>query len=146
MTEKKNICGKVARILNSRELVINCGTNLGVEIGMYFDVLDQKGEDIRDPDTNEVLGSIERPKVRVKVNKVQKKICVAATYKKTEINTGGQGFGIAGFANALMPPKWVAKYETLKTEEQTWENLSEEESFVKIGDPVVQVIESANDD
>ena len=146
MNEKKKICGKVAQILNSRELVINLGTKQGVELGMYFDVLDQKGQEIRDPDTNEVLGSIERPKVRVKVTKVQDKVCIAATYKKTEVNIGGRSFGIGGFANALMPPKWVTKYETLKTDEQTWEDLSEEESYVKIGDPVVQVIESENDD
>ncbi len=145
MNEKKTICGKVAQILNSRELVINLGTEQGVELGMYFDVLDPKGQEIRDPVTREVLGSIDRPKVRVKVTKVQVKICIASTYKKTEINLGGEGFGIGGFANALMPPKRVIKYETLKTDEQTWEDLSEEESYVKIGDPVVHVIKSEND-
>ncbi len=38
-----------------------------------------------------------------------------------------------------MPPKWVTKYETLKTEEKTWEDLDEEASYVKVGDPVIQV-------
>ena len=140
MNEKKPIRGKVARILNSRELVINLGTEQGVVIGMTFDVLDPKGEDIKDPDTGEILGSVERPKVRVKVNNVQDKICVASTYKKTEINVGGSGFGIGGFADYLMRPKWITKYESLKTEEKTWEDLSEEKSYVKTGDPVVQVI------
>jgi len=40
-----------------------------------------------------------------------------------------------------MPPKWVANYETLKTEEKTWEDLSEKESYVKTGDPVIQVFD-----
>ena len=31
----------------------------------------------------------------------------------------------------------VTKYETLKTDEKTWEDLSESESYVKTGDPVV---------
>ena len=40
----------------------------------------------------------------------------------------------------LMPPEWTTDYvETLKTEEKTWEDLDEEESYVKVGDPVVQV-------
>lgn len=146
MNEKKTICGRVAQILNSRELVINLGTEQGVEFGMYFDVLDPKGQEIKDPVTKKVLGSIDRPKVRVKVTKVQAKICIASTYKKTEVNIGGHGVGIGGFANALMPPKLVIEYETFKTDEQTWEDLSEEESYVKIGDPVVQVIETENDD
>lgn len=145
MNDKNNICGKVAQILNSRELVINLGTEQGVELGMYFDVLDKKGQEIRDPVTKEVLGSIDRPKVRVKVTKLQIKICIAATYKKTIVNKGGT-FAMGGFANALISPKLVTKYETFKTDERTWEDLSEEESYVKIGDPVVQVIESENAD
>jgi hypothetical protein len=40
-----------------------------------------------------------------------------------------------------MPPRWITKYETLRTEEKTWEDLDEKDSYVKVGDPVVQVIE-----
>jgi hypothetical protein len=135
------IRGKVARILNSRELAINVGSKDGVVVGMHFDVLDPKGEDIKDPDTGEILGSLERPKVRVQVVKVQDSLSVASTYKKHEVNVGGTGgLGITGFAQLFMPPKYVTKYETLKTIEKTWEDLDEKESYVKTGDPVVQVI------
>ena len=48
------IRGKVARVLNSREIAINLGSTNGVVVGMHFDVVDSK-EDIRDPDTKEVL-------------------------------------------------------------------------------------------
>lgn len=135
--------GKVARILDSRNLVINIGSQQGVTLGMYFDVMDPKGEDIRDPDTHEILGSLERPKLRVRIIDVKERLSVASTYKKKKINVGGQGtpfYLAASLGQLLMPPKWVTQYETLKTTEQTWENLSEEESFVKTGDPVVQVI------
>jgi hypothetical protein len=137
------IRGKVARILTSRELVINVGMREGVTVGMYFDVMDPKGEDVTDPDTLEVLGSIPRPKVRVQVTTVQERLAVATTFKKTQVNVGGRGTAFAataGIAELLTPPKWVTKYETLKTHEKTWEDLDEKESFVKIGDPVVQVI------
>jgi len=135
------IRGKVARILNSRDLVINVGSRDGVIVGTYFDVLDPKGEDIQDPDTGEVLGSVERPKVRVQVVKVQERLSVASTYKTRQVNVGGQGGDLGGrLAELFMPPKYVTKYETLKTTERTWEDLDESESYVKIGDPVVQVV------
>ena len=137
------IRGKVARILNSREVAINRGQSDGVKEGMYFDILDPTSEDIKDPDTKAVLGSLSRPKVRVKVTRVEEKLCVASTYKTHRVNIGGTAQGLAfptGFAKALLPPQWIVKHETLKTQEQTWESLDEEESYVKTGDPVVQVI------
>jgi len=134
--------GKVARILDTRNLVINLGAKHGVIVGMYFDVLDPKGEDIRDPDTGEILGSLERPKVRVQIVKTEERLSVAATFKKKTVNIGGRGgLAVSGLAEMFMPPKHVTKYETLKTTEKTWEDLDESDSYVKTGDPVVQVLE-----
>jgi len=114
------IRGKVARILNSRVLVINVGTQSGVSTGMFFDVLDPKGEDITDPDTGHVLGSIARPKVRVQVTAVQEHLAVAATFRTEKVNIGGKGPNYSfGFAEMLLPPKFVTKHETLKTTEKT---------------------------
>lgn len=146
------IRSKVARVLNSREIVIAAGSDQGVRVGMYFDVLDLKGEDIRDPDTGEVLGSIDRPKVRVRITQVQERLSVASTFKKEKINVGGTGHGLESFGSigllsrALMPPKYVTRYQTLKTDEKTWEDLDEEQSYVKTGDPVIQVVGSIDAD
>ena len=137
MTEP--IRGKVARILNSREIAINVGSDHGVRLDMHFDIMDQELQDITDPDTGALLGSIERPKVRVKIVVVQHKLSLASTYKTKTVNVGGAGLGLSGLSQALMPPKWITIPETLKTEEKTWESLDEKQSFVKIGDPVVQV-------
>ena len=135
------IRGKVARILNSRELAITTGSKDGVVVGMYFDVLDAKGEDITDPDSGAVLGSIDRPKVRVQVTAVQEGLAVASTFKKKQVNVGGSGvMQMQNLSTLFLPPKYVTKYETLKTDEKTWEHLSESESYVKTGDRVVQAI------
>jgi len=145
-TSSDPIRGKVAQILNSRELVINVGERDGVVAGMYFDILDPKGEAVKDPDTGEVLGSVGRPKVRVKVTKAQEKLSIATTFRKEKINIGGNAPDPTfGFTKFLMPPQWVTIYETLKTTEKTWETLDEEKSFVKTGDPVVQVAADAVD-
>ena len=76
----KPIRGKVARVLNKHEIAINVGTAHGVAVGMYFDVIDANELDIKDPDTGEVLGSIERGKIRVKITYVQEKLSVAAAH------------------------------------------------------------------
>jgi hypothetical protein len=137
---------KVARVLNSREIVIAAGAESGVLVGMYFDVIDPKGENVTDPDTGEILGSIHKPKVRVQVTSVQPRISVASTFKVSRVNVGGAAthldFGV--FSRALLPPKYVTKYETLKTDEKSWEDIEEEQSYVKVGDPVVEVTELAS--
>lgn len=144
MTEP--ISGKVASVLNSRELAINVGSNDGVKKGMQFDVLVEP-KNIVDPDTGEKLGTIERVKVRVQVKNVQERLAVATTFRVKKVNVGGVNFASGhrgGFSRLLMPPKWIKKYETLKTEEKTWEALDEEESYVNTGDRVIQVIEEAD--
>lgn len=137
------IRGKVAQVLNNREIAINLGTAKGVTIGMYFDVVDANGQNIKDPDTGEVLGSIERSKVRVKITRVQEKLSVATTYRSEKVNVGGTGPSITlgPFARALMPPEWVTKYETLHNTGETPDYLEKSDSAVKTGDPVVQVFE-----
>jgi hypothetical protein len=136
------IRGKVARVLSSRELVMNVGCEHGVSVGMYFDVLDPKGENITDPDSEEVLGSVERAKVRVRVVRVQERLSIASTFRKQKVNVGGVGpvLDLSRLSRMYMPPEWITKYETLKTSETTWEDLDEKESYVKTGDPVVQVM------
>ena len=133
------IRGKIASVINEREIAINVGTAHGVKVGMEFDVIGVYDEEIKDPDTAEVLGSIERPKVRVRVAHVQEKLSVASTYRIKKVNIGGEGGPLGPFARSLMPPEWVEKYETLRVEDKAWSPLSEEDSYVKVGDPVVQV-------
>ena len=139
------IRGKVARVLNSREIALNVGSNDGVELEMCFNIMDIKLEDIRDPDTKQLLGSIERPKVQVKVTHVQEKLSLASTFRTTRVNTGGSGLGMGMLSQALLPPNWVTKYETLKTDQKTWEDLDERESFVNVGDPAVQALPPITD-
>lgn len=148
MSDSSRLEGKVAKILTSTKLVINIGSNKGVKCGMIFDVIVPKGQEIRDPDTDELLGSIDRPKIQVKIEDVWEKFSVAKTFKKTHINIGGQGMdttrlsSLAGigtfnsFSKLMRPPKYIEKVQTFKTNEETWEDLDEKDSLVKIGDIV----------
>ncbi|MCY4653158.1 MAG: hypothetical protein OXC95_08345 [Dehalococcoidia bacterium] len=138
-TQVEPIRGKVARILNSREVALNIGKEDGVAPGMFFDILVPDPDSVTDPDTGEVLGSLDIAKTRVKVIRIQDRLSVATTYRKQQVNMGGQGFLTRRMFEA---PRWVTKYETLKTNESMAyraRELSEEDSYVSIGDPVVQV-------
>jgi hypothetical protein len=130
--------GVVARILNGRELVINKGASAGVEVGAQFAVLNSQGADIKDPETGESLGSVELPKVLVKIVQVYEKMSVASTFRT--FKTGGLDIaGATGMAALFGPPQ--TKVETLTTDEVTYkEELNPEDSYVHIGDRVVEVL------
>jgi hypothetical protein len=65
--------GRVANVLNARELVINIGRDDGVRRGMKFKVLADTPTEITDPETERVIGVIDREKVRVQATEVTKK-------------------------------------------------------------------------
>ena len=143
------IRGKVARVLNGQEIVINAGIVDGVTVGMDFNVMDPDDEDIKDPDTNEVLGSIERPKVKVRVIHTQEKLAVATPppskerdtdiltdLTKSAISTLGP---IARSIILTVTPRkpYASSQETTETAHVP----DNKDTGVKIGDPVVQIIE-----
>lgn len=140
MTEP--IRGKVAKVLTSRELAINVGSNHGVTVGMVFEVIDTF-DSIIDPDTKEPLGSIERIKVKVQVTQVKEQFSLASTFSKKRVNVGGNLFDLGPLSAKLMPANWVTRYETLRKDDYRHpEKISEDESYVKRGDTVLQVCES----
>ena len=94
-TQTKLIRGKIARILSTREVALNIGEQNGVALGMLFDIVSEAGLDIRDPDTDRELGSVELPKVRIKVTRVYDELSVASTYRTKRVNIGGRNAGLS---------------------------------------------------
>lgn len=134
------IRGKVARVLNSRELVINRGRVNGVKNGMRFAILESSGGVIEDPDTGEELGTVQRPKIQVEVSQVGERASIARTYRSRTVNVGGSGYTMGGdIARLFSPPRYEQRPETLKASDAEWEPLSEWQSIVKVGDPVIQI-------
>ena len=72
--------GKIAKILNTRELVLNRGSDDGVSVDMEFAVLEPRLS-IIDPETKEPLGELEREKIRVRVFETHPKFSLARTYE-----------------------------------------------------------------
>lgn len=72
------IMGKVARILGDEEVVLNVGSEDGVEEDMEF-VIFSESDHIWDPETRDDLGAIETVKGRVEVYHVMEKMSRART-------------------------------------------------------------------
>ncbi len=81
-SEGKILSGLVAQIINSRELVINIGKNDGVQVYMKFAVFAETPLEIYDPETQELLDTVEREKIRVEVTHVRERIAICGTYRK----------------------------------------------------------------
>lgn len=72
--------GRIAKVLNTRELVLNRGSDDGVLVNMEFAVVEPRLS-IIDPETEEPLGELEREKVRVRVVETHPKFSLARTYE-----------------------------------------------------------------
>jgi hypothetical protein len=98
----KIIEGKVANILDEYSIVINVGRNNGVTEGMTFAVFVQSSDEIKDPDSGEILGTLENVKDYVYAAHIQDKFatCVAKEIKKTPED--GEGSGAQTLSGAMM--------------------------------------------
>ena len=132
-----SIRGKVAAILNGRDLVINKGSEDGIIEGMRFIVI-QHDVPIIDPDSGSELGVLTREKIRVRVYEVQPKFSVAKTYEtySAPAPSGDRtGRGVT--------PRMVTRERRILTESSNPKTVTIDVtgSTVNIGDPVVQITE-----
>ena len=145
-TQSALIEGKVATILNTRELTINRGSQDGVEVGMRFKIVEENAA-IIDPDTEEELGTISREKIRVKIVYVQPRFSIARTYDTYQAeepipNLARQieELGMPSFARYTRSTRTVTKVRTLASGPGgSLESYDESKGFVRVGDKAVQV-------
>lgn len=130
--------GKVVQILNEREIVVNVGADRGVKRGMKFAILASEPLEIRDVDTNEILGMLDREKVRVRATEVQPKMTICETYE-TRSTRGSSMLSIAEYLN---PRREIP--QTLNAEEVP-APLTFQESYVKRGDRAREVVEEVSE-
>lgn len=138
--------GKVAELLTERDLVINRGSSDGVKVGMKFKILNPRGSEIRDPDSREILGSVELVKVIVQIVSVDEKLSVGRTFNKVEVpgRKPSSGYGLGRISELILGDEGVpsgVRTETLRSSEPfAQKDLDPSESYVKRGDPAVQIV------
>lgn len=141
MSNYKSITGKVAAILNEREVALNIGSTEGVEIGMRFKILANEPFQVRDPDSGDVLGSVDREKLRVKVVDVQERLTVCRTYRalpSRQLSRYSTGYVDTWLAE-MSRPAMEAFIGAPRADHGRPEPLSEQESYVKMGDRAVRL-------
>ncbi|MGN0509182.1 MAG: hypothetical protein ACI4GX_08080 [Ruminococcus sp.] len=74
MTNKNEV--KVIKIISDMSIVLNIGSNDGIEVNDTFDIMSDSGTDVIDPDTGESLGTLEYIKASVIVTVSYPKMCV----------------------------------------------------------------------
>lgn len=75
------IHGSVARIEDEYTLIVNRGSEHGVQSDMIFAVMAHDGDEIIDPETGAVIGELPTEKLRVKVLDVHPKYSRAVTFR-----------------------------------------------------------------
>ena len=129
--------GKVAAILNNRELIINKGSNDGVEPEMRFTITD-RGLEVMDPDTREKLGDYAPEKIRVEIVNIQPKFAVARTYET--YRTRVESHPIPSIA-AIMGTRYATRVKTISKSKDDFE-FSEESITVTVGDAATQILQA----
>ena len=112
---------------------------------MKFVILNSQGMDIRDPDSGIVLGTVEVPKTVVKVVRIGgAHLAVARTFRKIAGTPGLLGTMVA-MPNVTGTP---SRTETLDIESGSSlkAELSEAESYIKVGDVAVETEGDEYDD
>ena len=80
------IVAKVAQIISQSELAFNAGSEQGVDVGNIATV--QKPVAIRDPDSQEELGTVMVPTLRLRIHLVEPKFSVGAVIDQQDTDNG----------------------------------------------------------
>ena len=130
------IQGKVAAFVSEREIAINVGRRDGVQPGMVFSVLSSKDAEIKDPDTGEVIGLVDREIARVQAVDVQDRMTVCATYVSAGPKTLEEALEV------LLEPRTASRRPRVGMSRGAYPMLNPPDLYVRIGDRVRLVDEA----
>lgn len=154
----ERIVGKIAKITSDREVIINRGSEHGVEEGLYF-YIKSDPITVTDPDSKEELGQVSPIRAVVQVWEVAEKFCIARTFrtKRVKVSDAVQGgemyrslsLATGGLGRQLQPPRpaqYETRTETLRLDRNADQELPTSESVVSVGDVVESVLEGEDID
>lgn len=140
-SRRELVRGRVAAILSKREVVLNVGTDAGVEPGMRFVILNETGVAVTDPATGDEIGTVEVPKHVVKIVRVDgPRLSVARTFRVIKGRPGLAGGNLFGPTPDRVEILNLEQGSTIK------EDLEEDGAVVRIGDKAVETVGDEYDD
>lgn len=72
---------KIIKILSRYSIIINSGTNDGIEVGQKFNIIDDEKRLLTDPDTGDILDEFSAYKAQVIVKSVKERYSICETPK-----------------------------------------------------------------
>lgn len=112
----KNKENKIVKILDEYTLVINAGTDHGVQSGDQFQILDKKGSKVIDPDTDEVIGQLDLVKATVEVTDLHEKMCICSSQFFVKANSPFSGQIISSGLKSITDSLSIAEQERLNVD------------------------------
>jgi hypothetical protein len=128
------IRGKVAKVLNDREVVINRGTDHGVKLGTRFKLIETV--EIQDPDTRDGIGTITREKIRFMVVHSQPSMSIARTYETHTFGSSSARQAAEMLAQSVHPQASIQRTDVKRIRPA---GDGDEPVLVEIGDIVDEV-------
>ena len=124
---------KIVKIIDDKTLVINAGYSDNIKEGDNFEIFEQ-GEEIRDPDTGENLGSLDLIKETVKAVNVFKKICICKHYIVTS------------YFSSITTSFLQSDYNTLNVDSTQISGGLHNDKIIRIGDKArkIKILEEDN--
>lgn len=117
---RRQIRCQVVKILSDRDLVIDAGKRKGVERGMIFRIVGS--EEIRNPDSKEIIEVVEYEKIRVRVSYVGNEVAVAGVFSYSQ--SGHDDLIDSGRLfrkEKRMSPDWDRSVKVKDTVIEVWE-------------------------
>lgn len=118
---------KIVKIPDDKTLVINAGVQDGVKVGDRFRIVGG-GEDVYDPDTKELLGTLGTTKATVSVVDVQERLCVCQDTSMSVFSSAVT----AGLAKSF-PKTMNIDPDSLST------SSNAEDEMIRVGDKAVHI-------
>ena len=133
--------GRVIRIFDDENLVVNLGASDGVTKGATLSIFAPPVE-IKDPETDENLGTYHHPKANVRAERVSEKFCVAGPFPISR-----------QVKKAAGPTTLFQQFQTEYRTEPGELNIEEDEadplpsgSAIRVGDPVYITLPDKEDE
>ncbi|MET0648636.1 MAG: hypothetical protein ABW208_18650 [Pyrinomonadaceae bacterium] len=132
------LTGRIIRILDTRTVVINLGREHGITDASIFRILGEP-EQIIDPVTNEVLGSVKVTKTRVRATQVFDKFTTASTTWVEHGVAVSEAINLARIFGSTQNTVDEGELNVSPEDIRPWKAKSE--SPVKVGDTVEVYVE-----
>lgn len=102
--ELKKTLAKIAKVVDPFTVVINIGSIHGIEDGQKFLIFGESDEEIKDPDTGEILGNIPIPKGEGVAVLVDEKMTTIKSIEREPPKAPGQLIPLSAFAGVTYFP------------------------------------------